>query len=121
MYKGGEIKRIPISAESLDNSQEVHVIRSFVRGDPGAMYIQAYTFNLVLLASIAARVVNLNCFENLKFIPYKTLLDSCYMPEGAYLLFKKLITKIFSKNGKYHHPLLNKPGPTWNKTFLYKE
>ena len=39
---------------------------------------------------------------------------NCHIPEGAYLLLKKLLLEIFSKRGKYPPPLINKAVPKWN-------
>ena len=36
------------------------------------------------------------------------------LPEGAYLLLKKVLSKTFSKKGKYPIPLINKSVQKWN-------
>ena len=52
------------------------------------------------------------CFEGPKFVSYNKFLDTCgYMPEGAFLLFKKSLTDLFSVIGKFPPPIINKVAP----------
>ena len=55
------------------------------------------------------------CFKGTTFIPYEQFLaKNNHIPEGAYLLLKKILLEIFSKKGKYPPPLINKAVPKWN-------
>ena len=61
------------------------------------------------------------CFKGSTFISHKNFLaKNGHIPEGAYLLLKKLLLKIFSKKGKYPPHLINKAVPKWNTENMTK-
>ena len=53
------------------------------------------------------------CFKGITFISYE-IAKNCQIPEGAYLLLKKTLLKIFSKRGKYPPTLINIAVPNWS-------
>ena len=54
------------------------------------------------------------CFNMNKFKTHNEVSAMNPLPEGAYLLLKKILTETFPKKGKYPVPLINKFVQKWN-------
>ena len=54
------------------------------------------------------------CFTMNKFKTHNGISEMNPLPEGAYLLLKKILTETFSKQGKYPIPLISKSVPKSN-------
>ena len=58
------------------------------------------------------------CFQGVRFKTHNELSELVPLPEGAYLLLKRILTETFSKKGKYPEVEESRPQNCWGKTHL---